>query len=186
MDTRFDPNLKAELTLGDDQRVRQIVHTEYFPTEAGTASRRSASRRSRSTSSSTTTATDRGGIFDLRQTISAAWLDVATFRDPVRPIDSSYQRVYKGIGCSWTPSIPFSYSRRKTMSTPQPQHLASSLQWQPWPPGDPGPEIWRIIQEFDRRIQVQVVDAVLDTHIKMENARTAGLQKIRDILAKAQ
>ena len=36
METRFDPGLKAELTLDDDQRVRQIVHTEYFATEAAT------------------------------------------------------------------------------------------------------------------------------------------------------
>ena len=36
METIFQPELKAHLTLDDDERVRHIVHTEYFAAEAGT------------------------------------------------------------------------------------------------------------------------------------------------------
>ncbi len=72
------------------------------------------------------------------------------------------------------------------MANPQPQQLAQALQWHPWPPGDPAPEIWRLIFEFERRVQVQVVAAVLDTQIKVANEHAAGLQKVRDILTKAQ
>ena len=72
------------------------------------------------------------------------------------------------------------------MANPQAQQLAQAFQWQPWPHGDPAPEIWRIIYELDRRVQVQVVDAVLDAQIKMMTAHAAGLQKVRDILVKGQ
>jgi hypothetical protein len=70
------------------------------------------------------------------------------------------------------------------MSTPEPQ-LSRSLQWWPWPPGDPAPEIWRIILELDKRVQVQVVDAVLDTHIQIARAHVKGLETIRKIVGGA-
>ena len=71
------------------------------------------------------------------------------------------------------------------MSQPpsQPQQLARALQWWPWPPGDPGPEIWRVILELDRRVQIQVVTTVLDTQISVAKAHVEGLQKIREIVA---
>lgn len=37
METIYSPELKAHLTLNDDKRVRQILHTEYFPSEASNA-----------------------------------------------------------------------------------------------------------------------------------------------------
>jgi hypothetical protein len=55
----------------------------------------------------------------------------------------------------------------------------------PWPPGDPGPEIWSILVELDRGIQLQVVEAVINTHIKQAQAGIAGLKQIQGIVAKA-
>ena len=64
--------------------------------------------------------------------------------------------------------------------------LSGSLQWWPWPPGDPAPEIWRIIYELDRRVQVQVVDAVLNTNIAVARAQVEGLENIRKVIAGAR
>ena len=66
------------------------------------------------------------------------------------------------------------------------RELDARLQWQPWPPGDPGPEIWQIIFELDRRVQLQVAKAVLDTHIAQTRAQLEGLTKIQKIVAGAK
>jgi hypothetical protein len=63
--------------------------------------------------------------------------------------------------------------------------LPRALQFWPWPPGDPAPEIWRLIQDLDRRVQLQVVDAVLDAQISMAKAHVEGLASIRKIVAGA-
>jgi zinc metalloprotease ZmpB len=42
METIFSSQLRAHLTVDDDERIRHILHTEYFPSEADTA-RRAAS-----------------------------------------------------------------------------------------------------------------------------------------------
>jgi hypothetical protein len=57
------------------------------------------------------------------------------------------------------------------------------LQWQPWPPGDPAPEIWRIILELDRKVQLRVVDVVLNAQIAMARAHVEGLEGIRKTIA---
>jgi hypothetical protein len=57
--------------------------------------------------------------------------------------------------------------------------LSPALKWWPWPPGDPAPEIWRIITDLDLRVQLQVVNAVLDTQIAVARAHMEGLQKIQ-------
>ena len=64
--------------------------------------------------------------------------------------------------------------------------LSPLLQWKPWPPGDPAPEIWRIIFELDRRVQLQVVEMVLDTQIAAAQAHVKGLQGLKKVLAGAQ
>ena len=63
--------------------------------------------------------------------------------------------------------------------------LSPLLQWKPWPPGDPAPEIWRIIFELDRRVQIQVAEIVLDTHIATSKAHVKGLEGIKKVLAAA-
>lgn len=68
------------------------------------------------------------------------------------------------------------------MSHVEPPQLAQALKWWPWPPGDPAPEIWRIILDLDRRIQVQVVDVVLETQIAVAKAHVEGLERIRDVV----
>ena len=66
------------------------------------------------------------------------------------------------------------------------RELNPALRWQPWPPGDPGPEIWQIIFELDRRVQLQVAKAVLDTHIAQIRAQLEGLTKIQKLVAGAK
>lgn len=70
------------------------------------------------------------------------------------------------------------------MANAQPE-LARALQWRPWPPGDPAPEIWSIIHDLDRRVQVQVVDAVLNAQIGMARAHIEGLESIRKVISGA-
>ena len=65
------------------------------------------------------------------------------------------------------------------MSTPQRPQLSQSLQFWPWPPGDPAPEIWRVILELDQKIQLQVVDAVLEVQLDIARAHIKGLETIR-------
>ena len=72
------------------------------------------------------------------------------------------------------------------MANPPEQQLSRLLDWRPWPPGDPAPEIWRIIYELDRKVQVRVVDAVLNTQIAIGRAHLEGLENIRKIVAGAQ
>jgi hypothetical protein len=54
----------------------------------------------------------------------------------------------------------------------------------PWPPGDPGPEIWRIIHELDRAVQLQVATIVIGTHIQQAKAQIEGLEQIQGIIGK--
>ena len=63
--------------------------------------------------------------------------------------------------------------------------LPQALQFRPWPPGDPAPEIFQVIRDLDRRIQLQVVDAILDAQISIAKAHIEGLASIRKIVAGA-
>ena len=70
---------------------------------------------------------------------------------------------------------------------PIPQReLPNALQFIPWPPGDPAPEIWRLIYELDRRVQVQAVKVVLDTQIAIAQAHVQGLQQIQKLVSAAK
>jgi hypothetical protein len=71
------------------------------------------------------------------------------------------------------------------MSVPE-RDLSPILQWRPWPPGDPGPEIWKIIFELDRRVQVQAVNIVLQTQIVQTRAHLDGLTKIQKLVTGAK
>jgi hypothetical protein len=71
------------------------------------------------------------------------------------------------------------------MSVPREQ-LSPALQWFPWPPGDPAPEIWRIIFELDRRVQIQAVNIVLATQIAQTKAQLDGLTKFQKLVAGAK
>jgi hypothetical protein len=64
--------------------------------------------------------------------------------------------------------------------------LSPVLQWHPWPPGDPAPEIWRIIFELDRRVQLQAVNIVLQTQINQVKAHLDGLTKIQKLVSGAK
>ena len=67
-----------------------------------------------------------------------------------------------------------------------PEELASSLWFRPWPPGDPAPEIWRIIGELQVQQQREIAAVVLRAQIAMEEARIGGLKQVADLLAKAR
>jgi len=42
-----------------------------------------------------------------------------------------------------------------------------------------GPEMWGIVRELDQRVQLQVLNVVLETHIGMARLHIEGLQKIQ-------
>lgn len=60
--------------------------------------------------------------------------------------------------------------------------LAPRLLFRPWPPGDPGPEIWQIIRELELQQQRQIAGIVLKTQIGMEEVRIGGMKQIAEIL----
>jgi hypothetical protein len=62
------------------------------------------------------------------------------------------------------------------------ENLAQLLRFRPFPPGDPGPEIWRIIQEFDLNRQIQFAGIVLNTQIAMAEAHLDGMRRIADAM----
>jgi hypothetical protein len=66
------------------------------------------------------------------------------------------------------------------------QDLSPLLHWRPWPPGDPAPEIWRIIFELDKRVQIQAAELVLDTQIAVLQAHVKGLTGLKKVLSAAQ
>jgi hypothetical protein len=77
-------------------------------------------------------------------------------------------------------------SQKEEGMSQQLQDLSPLLQWRPWPPGDPAPEIWRIIFELDRKIQIEVVERVLDTQVAVLQAHVKGLQGLKQVLSRAQ
>lgn len=71
------------------------------------------------------------------------------------------------------------------MSVPE-RDLSPLLRWRPWPPGDPAPEIWSIIFELDRRVQLQAANIVLQTQIAQTRAHLDGLTKIQKLVTGAK
>jgi hypothetical protein len=66
------------------------------------------------------------------------------------------------------------------MVEPSAQHLRFPF-W-PWPPGDPGPEIWEIIQELDAERRLQVARVLIETEIAVSEARVAGLKQLGEVM----
>jgi hypothetical protein len=64
-----------------------------------------------------------------------------------------------------------------------PRVLNEILQWRPWPNGDPGPEIYQLIQEelsvSERR---QFVATLVGIEMAMTEARLGGLKQIQGML----
>ena len=65
-----------------------------------------------------------------------------------------------------------------------PRILNEVLQWRPWPNGDPGPEIYQLIQEelsaSERR---QFVATLVDIEMRMTEARLSGLKSMQALIA---
>lgn len=51
------------------------------------------------------------------------------------------------------------------------------------PVTDMGPEMWGIVRELDQRVQLQVLNVVLETHIGMARLHIEGLQKIQKAMS---
>jgi hypothetical protein len=63
--------------------------------------------------------------------------------------------------------------------------LAGPLRWWPHNPGDPGPEIYRIlIEALDEERQLAVAGALINSHIAIHEAQIAGLKQIHQLIAK--
>jgi hypothetical protein len=68
-----------------------------------------------------------------------------------------------------------------------PRQLHEILQWRPWPNGDPGPEIYQLIQEeltaAERR---QFVATLVGIELRMTEARLGGLKEIQGMLGRSE
>jgi hypothetical protein len=60
--------------------------------------------------------------------------------------------------------------------------IPARLRFFPWPPGDPGPEIFAIIREIDSRQLLNVGRAVIATQIRIAEAHLEGMKQIEGIL----
>jgi hypothetical protein len=61
--------------------------------------------------------------------------------------------------------------------------LSEILRFRPWPNGDPGPEIYKLIQEelsVDQR--VGFVHGLIGIELAMTEARVAGLKQLQETL----
>jgi hypothetical protein len=63
------------------------------------------------------------------------------------------------------------------------ERLAEILRLKPWPNGDPGPEIYRLIHEelsVDQRLKF--VEGLIGIELAMTEARAAGLKQLQGTL----
>lgn len=58
----------------------------------------------------------------------------------------------------------------------------SRFPFDPWHGGDPGPEIWRIIQELEVEHQRQIVGVIIETEINKLEAQVNGLRQVGAVL----
>lgn len=63
--------------------------------------------------------------------------------------------------------------------------LSPNLRFHPINPGDPGPEIFRLIEGLAERERLQVAQVIIDSQIAINTARSEGLAKIGKILGSA-
>jgi hypothetical protein len=59
------------------------------------------------------------------------------------------------------------------------------LKWQPWPHGDPAPEIYDILREvLDRQQLLQVANVLLQAEIAVSEARLQSARQLQEVIAK--
>jgi hypothetical protein len=63
--------------------------------------------------------------------------------------------------------------------------LSPVLGFHPINPGDPGPEIFRLIEGLAERERLQIAQVLIESHIAINVARSEGLAKIGKILGSA-
>lgn len=69
----------------------------------------------------------------------------------------------------------------------QDQILNEVLRFRPWPNGDPGPEIYQLIQEeLNAAERRQFVATLVGIEMRMTEARLSGLKSIQEIVAGRQ
>jgi len=63
------------------------------------------------------------------------------------------------------------------------ERLNPALVFRPWPNGDPGPEIYELVQgELDSAQRKQFVGALIGIEVAMTEARLAGLRQLQQIV----
>jgi hypothetical protein len=61
--------------------------------------------------------------------------------------------------------------------------LSETLRFRPWPNGDPGPEIYRLIEgELNASQRVEFVRGLIGVEVAMTEARVGGLKQLQQIL----
>jgi hypothetical protein len=66
---------------------------------------------------------------------------------------------------------------------PDPE-LNPLLRWRPFPPGDPGPEIYEILREvLDRRQILEVANVLIEAEISIGEARLEGARQLQKVVA---
>jgi hypothetical protein len=59
------------------------------------------------------------------------------------------------------------------------------LMWRPWPPGDPGPEVYHLVNELSPEQKVQVIGVINAARADVEAARAAGYKQIGAAIGQA-
>lgn len=80
--------------------------------------------------------------------------------------------------------VPHPKQEEMEAHSAQASGLHQTLRWWPFPPGDPAPEIWRVISDLDKRAQLEVAQVVLQTQIETIRAHAQGLEQIKAVVAK--
>jgi hypothetical protein len=64
------------------------------------------------------------------------------------------------------------------------QALHPLLNWRPFPPGDPGPEIYAILREvLDRRQILEVANVLIEADIRMTEARLDSARALQKVVS---
>ena len=59
--------------------------------------------------------------------------------------------------------------------------LAPLFRWHPFPPGDPGPEVYLIFRDLDRQRQVQIVTALQTARTQIAEISSRAQAQIADV-----
>ncbi len=64
----------------------------------------------------------------------------------------------------------------------QEEGLNPLLWWRPWPPGDPGPEVFALMHSLPVEQQAQLLKVVSEAHAHINSARSNAYSKIAEVM----